>query len=308
MRAAAAGHEPPVRSRPTLRKDLVGLLWISPWIIGFLAFMLLPIAMSLYYSLTDYNLLEAPLWVGISNYARLLRDAVFGLALRNTFVYAVFSIPLCTVLAIVIAALLNARLRLRAAFRAAVFVPSLVPIAATAMVWMWLFNGEYGLINQAISIAGIRGPNWLQDAGWVMPALVLMSVWGIGQAVVTYLAALQAVPESLYEAAALDGMGVYRRFWHVTLPLISPLILFNVITLTIATVQVFAVPYVLSKAAPGGPDREMYFLTMYMYDNAFVFGQMGYASALAWVQLLIILGLTGLMFLASRRIVYYRAG
>jgi multiple sugar transport system permease protein len=300
---------PATRDRrwPALRTDLIGLLWISPWLVGFLGFMLLPIAMSLYYSLTDYNLLEPPLWVGLSNYTRLFRDAVLGLALKNTFVYAVFSIPLSSVLAVMIAVLLNGRVRFRAAFRAAVFVPSMVPLAATAMVWMWLFNGEYGLINRAISLAGVRGPDWLLDAPWVMPALVLMSLWGIGQAVVTYLAALQDVPRSLYEAAAIDGVGALGRFWHVTLPMISPLILFNVITLTIATVQVFAVPYVLSKASPGGPDRDMYFYTMYMYDNAFVFGQMGYASALAWVQLLIILTLTGLMFLASRRLVYYRA-
>lgn len=287
---------------------MTGLLWVSPWVVGFLAFMLAPIAMSLYYSLTDYNLLEAPLWVGSANYKRMLTDGVFGTVLKNTAVYALFSIPLCTVLAVVIAALLNGKVRFRGAFRAAIFIPTLVPLAASAMVWMWLFNGEYGLINRALSLFGIHGPNWLQDAGWVMPALVLMSLWGIGQAVVTYLAALQDVPPALYEAASLDGMGVLRRFWNVTLPMISPVILFNVITLTIGTVQVFAVPYVMSKAAPGGPDREMYFFTSYMYDNAFVFGQMGYASALAWVQLLVILALTGLMFLVSRRVVYYRAG
>ena len=294
--------------RRSLRREAAGLLWISPWIVGFLAFMLAPIVMSLYYSLTDYNLLEAPLWVGSSNYRRMLGDGVFGTVLKNTAVYAVFSIPLCTVLAVVIAALLNGRIRFRGLFRAAVFIPTLVPLAASAMVWMWLFNGEYGLINKALSLVGVRGPNWLMDASWVMPALVLMSLWGIGQAVVTYLAALQDVPPTLYEAAAIDGMGVLRRFWNVTLPMISPVILFNVITLTIGTVQVFAVPYVMSKAAPGGPDREMYFFTSYMYDNAFVFGQMGYASALAWVQLLVILALTGLIFLVSRRVVYYRAG
>jgi multiple sugar transport system permease protein len=307
-----SGAQPslPARSdrRAALRRDLTGLLWVSPWLTGFLAFMLVPIAMSLYYSCTDYNLLEAPLWVGAANYKRMLGDEVFGLVLKNTAIYALFSIPLCTVLALAIAALLNGRVRFRAAFRAAVFVPSLVPLAATAMVWMWLFNGEYGLINLALSLVGVRGPNWLMDAQWVMPALVLMSLWGVGQAMVTYLAALQDVPRSLYEAAALDGMGPLGRFWHVTLPMISPVILFNVITMTIATVQVFAVPYVLSKAAPGGPDREMYFYTMYMYDNAFVFGQLGYASAMAWVQLLLILALTGLMFLVSRRVVYYRAG
>lgn len=279
---------------------------MSPWFIGFLAFMLVPMAMSLYYSFTDYPLLEPPLWAGLENYARLLSDPVFGLAVRNTLVYTAVAVPACTVLALVLAAMLNGRARSGGLLQSAIFLPTLVPLAASAMIWMWLFNGEFGLINRALGAVGIRGPNWLADERWVMPALIIVALWGVGQAVVVYIAALQDVPAPLYEAAGIDGMGPVRRFWHITLPMLSPVILFNVITLTIGSMQVFAVPYILTKAAPGGPVRAMYFYTMDMYDHGFVYGQMGYASAMAWVQLLIVLALTGFTFLVSRRLVHYR--
>jgi multiple sugar transport system permease protein len=262
--------------------------------------------MSLYYSFTDYPLLAPPLPVGLANYARMFTDGSFGLAVRNTLIYTVIAVPLCTVVALLLAAALEGRVRARGFFQAAVFVPTLVPLAASAMIWMWMFNGEYGLINRLLAAAGVRGPNWLTDERWVMPALIIVSLWGVGQAVVVYIAALQDVPRPLYEAGAIDGMNPIRRFWHITLPMLSPVILFNVITLTIGSLQMFAVPYVLTKANPGGPTRAMYFYTMYMYDNGFQFGQMGYASAMAWVQLLIILALTGLTFVLGRRVVYYR--
>jgi len=289
------------------RHALTGLLWISPWLVGFAAFMLLPIAMSLYYSLTDYPLLEPPLFIGGGNYARMLTDEVFHKTLINTLIYAGASIPLSTALALGIAALLNRKMRMGGFFQAAVFVPTLVPMVAAAMVWMWLFNGEYGLINRLLGVVGVRGPNWLLDRHWAMPALIIMSLWGVGQAVVLYLAALKDVPEQLYEAADLDGMGPVRRFFNVTLPMISPVVLFNVITLTIGTFQVFAIPWIIFQKDKGGPGQSGYFYTMYLYDNAFTYGQMGYANALAWVQLLIILGLTALMFALSRRFVHYRA-
>jgi ABC-type sugar transport system permease subunit len=294
-------------SRPGGRQNLAGWMWVSPWVVGFAAFMLLPMGMSLYYSFTDYPMLEPPIWIGWGNYLRLLTDDVFRLALKNTAVFALLSIPLCTIAALVIAALLNTRVRARGFFQAAVFLPTLVPLAASAMIWMWLFNGDSGLINRLLRFAGIPGPNWLLEDRWAMPVLVIISLWSVGQAVVIYIAALQDVPPALYEAAAIDGMGPVRRFWHVTVPMISPVILFNVITLMIGTLQTFAVPYVLSKAAAGGPDRAMYFYTMYMYDNAFPYQQMGYASAMAWVQLVIILALTGATFALGRRFVYYRA-
>lgn len=287
----------------TPHPTLLGLLWVSPWIIGFLAFMALPIGMSLYYSLTDFPLLEPPLYVGAANYRALLHDPIFATALKNTLIYAAFSIPLGTLLALVIAGLLNQKVKGVRISRAAVFVPTLVPIVASSMVWMWLFNSDIGLINQVLSFFGIHGPNWLGDKNWAMPALILMSLWIIGQPVVIYLAALQDVPVQLYEAASLDGMGPARRFWHVALPAISPVVLFNCIILTITVWQVFAVPYIMTE---GGPDRATYFYTHYLYDNAFKYQKMGYASSLAWVQFIIILALTGLMFLVSRKWVHHR--
>lgn len=280
-----------------------GLLWISPWLIGFVLFFGVPMGMSLYYSFTDYPLIEAPLYVGGKNYAELFRDPIFWKVMRNTVVYAGVSIPLGTVIALAVAGLLNTKVRGMVFFRAAVYVPQVVPIVASAMVWMWLFNAEWGLINQLLKSAGVNGadlPNWLGDRGLAMWALVIMNLWVIGQPVVIYLAALQDVPKQLYEAGELDGMGPVRRFWHIALPAISPVVLFNVVYLTISCWQVFAIPYIMTE---GGPDRATYFYSHYLYDNAFLFQRMGYASAMAWVQFVIILGLTAFMFAASRRLV-----
>ncbi len=287
------------------RSTLRGLLWVSPWLLGSIAFLFVPMAMSLFYSLTDYSLLEPPLWVGGGNYARMLDDPTFHRVVRNTALYCVASIPLQTALAIGLATLLNGRLPLRGLLRACIFLPTLVPLIASAMVWMWLFNGEYGLINRLLAAVGIHGPAWLIDQHWVMPSMVIMSLWGVGQAMVVYLAALQDVPRQLYEAARVDGMSPAQQFINVTLPMISPAILFNVIALTINSVQVFAVPYVMFRR-PDGTNPAGQFYTMYLYENAFVYGQMGYASAMAWVQLLVVLLLTGVMLLASRRLVHYR--
>lgn len=268
--------------------------------------MLLPIGLSLSYSFTEYPILDRPIWIGLENYTRLAHDERFLLALRNTLLYAVVSIPLWTVLALVVAGLLNARVRARGFFQACVFIPTLVPLAASAMIWMWMFNAEFGLINRALAIIGIDGPNWLQDRAWVLPALVIVALWGIGQSVVIYVAALQDVPRALLEAAAIDGMGPLRRFISVTLPMISPVILFNVITLVIGTLQVFAVPFIIANAGRGASGDDLLFYSVYLYDNAFTFQQMGYASAMAWIQLLITLALTAVTFALSKRFVYYR--
>ena len=261
--------------------------------------------MSLYYSLTDFPLLERPLWVGTQNYERLWNDSDFWLTLKNTAIYVAWTIPLCTALSVIIAAMLN-RARARGFFQAAIFLPTLVPLAASAIIFMWLFNGEYGLVNRALALVGIDGPAWLLDRHWAMPAVVLIGIWGIGQAVVLYVAALQDVPEQLYEAADLDGMGPLRKFWNITLPMISPVILFNVITMSIGAFQVFVIPYILFDRVKGGPDKVAYFYTHYLYDNAFIFDKMGYASAMAWVQLIIVLAFTGLLFLLSKKLVFYR--
>ena len=288
------------------RHVFAGVAWTSPWLIGGAVFILLPMALSLYFSLTDYSLLEPPVWVGGGNYARLMKDPRFWLSVRNTVVFAAVFIPVATALSLVLAVALSGRLRVGKFVQACVFIPTLVPMVATAVVFSWLFNGEYGLVNAGLEAIGIKGPNWLTSKVWAVPALVLLSLWSIGQQVVVYIAAVHEVPTELHEAARLDGMGVAGRFFRVTLPMISPVVLFNVVVLTINTLQVFAQPYILFRTKDGQNDAGLFY-TMYLYDNAFVYQQMGYASAMAWIQLVIVLALTALMWWVSRRFVHYRA-
>lgn len=282
-----------------------GLLWTSPWWMGFLFFLAVPMGVSLYISFCDYPLLQPPVFVGAANYKELAVDPVFHKVLVNTIVYAGLAIPAGTVLAVLLAVLLNQKVRGQPVFRACVFMPTVVPLVAAGVVWMWMLNPEFGLLNQGLRAMHIEGPMWLDSPHWAMLSLVLVTLWLVGSPVVIYLAGLQEIPETLYEAARLDGASRLRQFWHVTLPGLSPVILFNVIIATIVTWQVFALPYVMWRTRPG-PDRATYFYTMYLFDNAFRYLKMGYASAMAWIQLLIILGLTALVFLASRRTVYYR--
>lgn len=291
-------------NRP-LPDTLRGLLWISPWILGTLVFLVVPVAMSVRYSFTDYSLLEPPAWVGLDNYREMASDALFWRALRNTAVYALACTLLGTALSVAIAALLERPLRLAGFVRAVVFLPTLIPVVAASIGWLWLYNGQYGLLNTLLSKIGLRGPDWLGDPRWAMPSLVLMSLWSIGSAVVISGAAIRQVPASLYEAADLDGMGPWSRFRHVTLPLISPAVLFNAVMGLIWGLQVFAVPLIMTK---GGPDNATLVYSMYVFRSAFEYGRMGYASALAWVQFLITLALTGLALLIARRRVYARAG
>jgi multiple sugar transport system permease protein len=280
-----------------------GLGFLSPWIIGFLLFTLLPVGMSFYYSLCDYSLLQPPLFIGFANYRDLMADPVFWKTLVNTFKYAIMALPAGMLVSLGLALLLNAPIRGQAIYRTIIFLPSLVPTVASAMLWLWLFNAKLGLINSMLRGIGIEGPGWLTTPEWAMPALALMSLWGVGHTVVIYLAGLQDVPRELYEAAELDGVGPLSRLRNVTLPMISPVIFFNLVMAIIGTLQVFAIPFVMTG---GGPARATYFFTMYLYDNAFTYLKMGYASAMAWIQLVIILCLTGIAFWSSRRWVHYQ--
>lgn len=294
---------PPAR-RPGRRRTLIGLLWIAPWLLGFAAFMVAPLGLSLYYSLSDYSLLEAPIYIGLDNYRELLGDATFHTTLLNTAFYAVAAVILGTIAAVGLALLLAAPRRGVGLARAAVFVPTLVPIVAAALGWTWMFNPDSGVINGLLGVIGVSGPDWLGDRTWAMPALVLMSLWTVGGAAIINLAALKEVPASLLEAAALDGAGPVRRLVHVVLPLISPAILFNMVMAIIWSLQVFAVPYIMTG---GGPEDATYFYTMYLFDNAFAFGRMGYACAMGWIQLVVILLVTAAFLRGSRRFVFYRA-
>jgi len=293
------------RERRNLRN---GLLFISPWLAGFAVFTAYPLGASLYYSLCDYSVLKPPVFVGCANYQELLLDPVFWKSLSNTLYFAVFFLPLATVLAIALALLLNTGVRGMTVYRTVFFLPSLTPLVALGILWMWMLNGEYGVVNYVLNLVlnplGFQAPIWLQSTAWSKPAIVLMSLWGVGYAVVIYLAGLQDIPRQLYEAAELDGARWFAKLRHITLPLLSPAIFFNVVMGLIGGLQVFALPYVLTDGT-GGPARSTLFYAMHLYNAAFRYLRMGYACAMAWLLFLIILALTLLVYRVSRKRVHY---
>jgi multiple sugar transport system permease protein len=293
-------------SREERRNLVKGLLFISPWLVGFILFLALPIGLSLYYSLCDYPMLQPPYFVGAENYENLARDSVFHKALINTLYFAAVALPMAMIAALGMALLLNTKVRGLTVYRTMIFLPSLVPAVASAMIWLWLYNTKLGLINLLLAKIGIPPVPWLTSTVWAMPALIFMSVWGVGNTVVIYLAALQDVPRELLEAAELDGAGSMGRIYHVIIPFISPVIFFNLIMAIIGTLQVFTIPNIMTQGT-GKPERSVYFFTMYLYDAAFKYIKMGQANAMAWVQLLIVLALTGIAFWSSKRWVHYQS-
>jgi multiple sugar transport system permease protein len=288
------------------RRDAVGWLFATPWILGFAIFLAYPLIASLFYSFTSYSILRPPKWVGLANYQELFGDEVFFLTLKNTLLYALGAVPLGTVVAIGLAMLLNTKVKGMAFYRTLFYVPSLVPMVALGTLFLWVFNGDYGLINSGLRSIGLSPPNWLGDPSWSKVTLIMIAVWGCGNAMIIYLAGLQDVPASLYEAADLDGASFWQKTKTVTLPLLSPVILFNFIMGIIGSLQVFATPYVMF---PGGaPARSTYFYSMYLYDNAFQFQRMGYASAMGWVMFVIILIMTSVALKVSDKHVHYEGG
>lgn len=281
-----------------------GLFFASPWIIGFLAFTLYPIVASFYFSFTDFNILNfSPNWVGLDNYSEMVtRDKLFWLSLRNTGLYVAQLIVLATVFDIFIAALLSLNVRGLSIHRTIFFLPVVVPLVAAAMTWVWILNPKYGLINGLLARAGVDGPYWLASPRTALFSVVLIAVWSSGRAVLIYLAGLNDIPRHLYEAAEIDGANPVRKLWHITLPLLTPQILFNVVTLLIFSMQAFTEPYVMTQ---GGPANATTLYALHLYNRAFQDLSMGYASAMAWLLFLIIFSLTLLLFRLSRRYVYY---
>jgi multiple sugar transport system permease protein len=290
-------------TRGEKRNLWIGLAFISPWVMGFLVFTVFPVCASIFYSFCDYDVLSRPVWVGALNYRDMVTDTVFWKSLYNTLYYAFLSLPLCLVIALLIAVLLNQDVKGRSVYRAIYFLPSLVPVVASSMVWVWILNGDFGLLNHGLHALGIKGPQWLADESWTKPSLILMAVWGCGNTMVIYLAALQDVPRSLYESAAIDGANAWVKFRHITVPMISPVIYFNLIMGIIGSLQVFAQAYIM--LGGGGPNRSALFYTVYLYQNAFDYQEMGYACAMAWILFLIIFALTWLATRSTRRLVYY---
>ena len=304
---AVTHHQPASGGRRNRRGDTrTALLFALPWIVGFTAFLLYPLLASIYYSFCDYSVLRPPVFIGTANYRDLMRDELFWTGLRNTAYYAALAVPVSTAMALMLALLLNANIRGRAIYRAAFFVPSLVPLVALAVVWQYMLNGQHGVVNDVLGHLRIQGPDWLGDPNWSKNALVLIAGWSVGHAMVIYLAGLQDVPRQLYEAADLDGASWLAKMRAVTLPMLSPVILFNVIMGIIGTLQIFTLPYVLSNT--GSPARSIYFYSMYLFDNAFVYHKMGYACAMGWIMFLVVVALTFTAIKLSERHVHYGGG
>ncbi|TDD71372.1 sugar ABC transporter permease [Jiangella aurantiaca] len=295
-----------VRRQWVHRSTAAFWVFISPWVFGFLLFTVGPMAYSLVLSFFDWNLIDPPSFTGLDNYTEAASDPLVAKAVQVTLTYAALSVPLQVALSLGVALLMNVRVRGIHVFRTIWYLPSLVTGVAQVVLFLWVFNPGYGLLNGVLRVFGIEGPAWFADPGWALPAVVIMSLWTVGGNMVIYLAGLQDVPTELYEAAHLDGAGAVRRFWSITLPQISPVIFFNVITGLIGAMQTFTQGYVVTQAG-GGPSHSLLFFVLYLYQNAFEYFRMGYASALAWILLVMILLLTALIFRGSAFWVYYES-
>jgi multiple sugar transport system permease protein len=287
--------------KPKFRTFLTGVGFTLPWIIGLCTFTLYPVVASLYYSFCDYSVLQPAVWTGTDNFQRLSQDETFWKSLKNTLIYAGFSLPLGMVVALVLALLLNCRVRGTAIFRTIFYLPSIVPVIASSMLWLWILNPSFGLLNWALApichLFGANPPGWLADPAWAKPALILMSAWGVGNSMIIYLAGLQDVPEALYESAEIDGANKWQQFWHVTLPMIMPVVYFNLVMGIIGSLQTFTQVFVMTGGTEGQPAQSTLLYAPYLFATAFFDFRMGYASAMAWV-LFCIIGL--LTFLATR--------
>lgn len=283
------------KERLLTRNEWLGLAFASPWIMGLLVFGIYPIIASFYYSLCSYNIVRPPKFLGFENYKIMLfEDPLFWKSLWNTIYLTAFGLPLQLGCALLVAVILNTKVRGQSIFRTLIYLPSVVPVVATSILWVWMLNPEYGLFNAAISLLGGRGPGWLTDPKWSKPALIITGIWGIGNTMIIFLAGLQQVPVSLYEAAVIDGANAWQRFKNVTIPIISPVIFFNLVMGIIGSFQYFTQVYVMTAGlmgggqGTGGPEFSTLVFPLYLYQNSFLFFRMGYASALAWVMFAIV--------------------
>lgn len=292
------------RLTPRQRRALrTGLLFISPWVFGFLAFQLYPILYALYLSFTQYTGFGPAEWVGLDNYVRMFtQDPLFWQSLFNTVYYTVLAVPIGVVMALIMALAMNQKLREVSVYRAALYLPSVLPLFAISFIFLALLNPQFGLVNYVLSLLRIPSIDWLGDPRWSKLAIVLMAQLGAGNAAIVLLAGLRAIPTTLYEAAVIDGANWWTRFWRITIPLLTPVILYDVILGLHAGLQVFTQAYILTN---GGPSNSTLFFVFYLYNNAFSYSQMGYASALSWVLFIISFAIAILVFRLSSRWVNY---
>ncbi|XKE78509.1 sugar ABC transporter permease [Cytobacillus firmus] len=295
-------------SRQT-RENIFGYLFISPWIIGFLGLTLGPLLFSLFASFTDYNITSKMNFIGLDNFKRMFTiDDLFKTSLWNTLYYVLFSVPLTTAGAIFLSVLLNQKVKGMKFFRTLYYLPAILSGVAVYFLWMQLLSPSTGLGNTFLAWFGIEGPAWLFDPEWTKPALLLMKMWSVGGGMLLYLASLQGVSNSLYEAADLDGAGVMQKFFYITLPMISPIIFFDVLTSTIGSFQIFQEAYVMTENGSGGPGNSLLFYNLHMWNNAFEVFDMGYASAMAWLLFIVVMILTIINMKIGKKWVHYEGG
>ena len=288
------------------RRAITGYAFISPWLIGLLTFTLIPILIVFYLGFTKYGVFDSPEWVGLANYRRIFTDdRLFRISSLNTLYYVVISVPLQITVGFLLALGLNAKLRGVTLFRTLFYVPAIVPQVAGVLLFVWLFQPQIGLVNWMLGLLGLNGPNWLGRPEWAKPAIIIMSLWGVGASMIIYLAGLQSIPQHLYEAAQIDGANGWKQFWHVTVPMMTATIFFNLVMGVINSFQVFTTAYI---ATGGGPMNSTLFYMLYLYNSGFQDFKMGYASALAWILFTLVLLLTLLIFRSSSSWVYYESG
>ncbi len=307
-------YNPLTWTKSTRRSFRLGMLFISPWIIGFLVFTLYPMIASLIYSFSEFTFHQPLQWVGLKNYIELFQDKYFWIALGNTAYLVVIGVPLILAFSFICAVILNIKVPGQSIYRVIYYIPSVVPTIASTLLWIWVLNPQSGLLNTALGYVGIDGPNWLKDPNWSKPALLMLAMWGTGNTMIIYLSGLQDVPVSFIEAAQLDGANWWQRLLNITLPMVSPITLYNLITSGIVMFQYFAQAYVFARISAGNysgastvgqPLNSTLFYSVYLYQNGFQFLKMGYASAMAWILFLVILAATLLMLRVSDRFTYY---
>ena len=293
----------PLRPKTNLqRRTVTGYLFISPFILGFFFFFLIPALTAIWLTFTDWNLIRPPRYVGLDNILQLGRDTLFWQSLKVTTIFTLASVPVGLVVSFLLALLMNTRVRGISLFRTIYYLPSIVPAVASAVLWAWIFNTDFGLANVVLTALGLPKIQWLQDPSWALPALIIMSLWGLGATMVIYLAGLQGIPAVFYEAAEIDGAGRWAQLRHITIPLMSPVIFFNLIIGIIGTFQVFTAGFLITD---GGPQNSTLFYVLYLYRNGFEFLKMGYSAALAWVLFFIIMALTLFVFKYVGGMVHY---
>jgi multiple sugar transport system permease protein len=291
--------------KPAGRRNVTGYIFIAPFILGFFLWFLIPALTSLWLVFQNWNMIAPAEFIGLDNFKRIVSDDLFWQSLKVTTVYTIVSVPLSLALAFLLALLLNAKLRGIAVFRTIYYMPSIVPAVANAVLWAWILNSEFGLLNAMLHAIGLPKVLWLQEPEWALPALILMSLWGLGGGMVIFLAGLQGIPNEFYEAAEIDGAGPWAKLWNVTIPLMSPVTFFNLVMGIIGTFQVFTAGYLITN---GGPQNATLFYVLYMYRNLFLYLDTGYAAALAWVLFVIIMVLTAFIFRGVGSRVYYEQG